>query len=499
MLTIKTKDYCNFWIEDLEKNIVWTGTDGYQLFNEDIVELDNNIPKLVSRTNKIVNIVGILQTSSKVKHGIDKRGHIIYIFRPIDKSLPEFLVASKLNNQLQNHWCVVDYLDWNITNKRPRGSIISILGFVGDYNVEKNALYKHYRQVNIDHRTIKTNYEKELKDIQNEYECDEWKLKRTNLTHLDTYSIDPIGCKDIDDAFSIDNDTLYIHISDVTPWVKKESTIDKLAQMYFSTLYGDDINFPMLPRELSENICSLVLNKERACITLKIEFKENKIIGHSLFQSIIKNNHILNYDNCKEIITTIKPFAEILGNIIGINNVNDSHKVIEIFMIYYNMYIAGLDRCQLYRVQTKKEELFPEELSFMNIESATYSLENKGHYYLGIPHYTHATSPIRRYADILVQRMLRYEIIIADDLLLKLNQCQKNDRKFYRDLSFLNAIYNGNRVVDAIVLNNNYIYIKSWGQSLKYTNNYDVYSKISLEFYVDPNPIQWKKKIVFSK
>ena len=163
------------------------------------------------------------------------------------------------------------------------------------------------------------------------------------------------------------------------------------------------------------------------------------------------------------------------------------------------MYIAGLERCQLYRVQTKKEELFPEELSFMNIESATYSLENKGHYYLGIPHYTHATSPIRRYADILVQRMLRYEVTLQDDLLIKLNECQKNDKKFYRDLSFLNAIYNGNRVVDAVVLNNNYIYIKSWGQSLKYTNNYDIYSKISLEFYVDPNPIQWKKKIVFSK
>lgn len=499
MLTFRTKDYCNFWIEDLEKNIIWTGTDSYQLFNGDIVTLDSDRPILQKRTNNLRSIVGILHTSSKVKHGIDKRGHMIYIFRPIDKSLPEFLVASKLNNQLQNHWCVVDYLDWNSSNKRPRGSIISNLGFVGDYNVEKNALYKHYRQILIDHRTIKISYEEELIQIQNDYESEKWKLDRTDLTHLDTYSIDPTGCKDIDDAFSIYNDTLYIHISDLTPWVKSGSTIDKLAQIYCSTLYGDDINFPMLPRELSENICSLNYNKERACITLKIEFKDNKIIGQSLFQSVIKNNHILDYDNCKEIITNVKPYTEILGNCLGITDINDSHKVIEIFMIYYNMYIAGLERCQIYRIQNKKEELYPDELSFMNIDSAIYSLENKGHYYLGIPHYTHATSPIRRYADIIVQRMLRYETYIEKELLCKLNQSQKTDKKFYRDLSYLKAIYNGNRTIEAIVLNNNYIYIKSWGQTVKYTNNYDIYSKITLEFYVDPNPIQWKKKIVFSK
>jgi exoribonuclease R len=499
MLTFRTKDYSNFWIEDIEKNIVWNGIEGFRLFDGDIVRLENDIPILVNRIDTLRNIVGILQTSSKIKHGIDKRGHIIYIFRPINRSLPEFIVSSGLNNQLQNHWCVVDYLDWTGNNKRPRASIISNLGYVGDYIVEKNAIYKHYRQISIEHRTLKSSYENELKQILIDYESDKWKKQRTDLTHIQTYSIDPIGCKDIDDAFSIENDTLYIHISDLIPWVKEGSTIDKLAQMYFSTLYGHDTNFPMLPRELSENICSLIKDKERAAITLKIEFKENKIIGQSLFQSIIKNRNVLNYDNCNQIIEILKPYAEILGNTIGIYNISDSHKLIEVFMIYYNMYIAGLDRCQLYRVQTKKEQLFPDELSFMNIESAIYSLENKGHYYLGIPHYTHATSPIRRYADILVQRMLCYEIMLQDDMLLKINSCQKKDKKFYRDLAYLKAIYEGDRIVEAIVLDGENIYIKNWGQCVKYQNNYDRFQKVSLEFYVDPNPIQWKKKIVFSK
>jgi exoribonuclease II len=163
------------------------------------------------------------------------------------------------------------------------------------------------------------------------------------------------------------------------------------------------------------------------------------------------------------------------------------------------MYIAGLDRCQLYRVQTKKEQLYPDELEFMNIDSATYSFENKGHYCLGISQYTHATSPIRRYADIIVQRMLCYEVLIDDNILLKMNNSQKRDKKFYRDLAYLKAIYKGERIVEAIILDSNYIYIKNWGQCVKYPNSYNKFDKVCLEFYVDPNPIQWKKKIVFSK
>ena len=506
MSTFKTKDYCTFWIEDIDKNVIWNGIENYCLFNGDTVRLENEKPVLVERTSPIKNIVGILQTSSKIKHGINKRGHIIYIFRPIDNAMPEFLVASRLNNQLQNHWCVVDYLDWESVSKRPRGSIISDLGFVGDYCVEKTALYKHYRKISIDHRTIKTSYEKELQEITVYYESGNWKLNRTSLTHIDTYSIDPAGCKDIDDAFSIDSNTLYIHISDLTPWVKSGSLIDTLAQKYFSTLYGEETNFPMLPRELSENICSLVKDKERAAITLMIEFKDNKIIRQNLFQSIIINRNVLDYDNCNKtvdncnkIVDKGRVYAKVLGEILRLNLEIDSHTMIEIFMVYYNMYIARLERCELYRIQEKKTDLYPDELSFLNLESAVYSFENKGHYCLGIDCYTHATSPIRRYADIIVQRMLLIECIIDKDLILQMNSIQKMDKRFYRDLSFLKAIYKGDRVVEAIILSDNYIYIKNWGQRIRYPNSYEIYSKILLEFYVDPNPIQWKKKIVFSK
>lgn len=502
MLIFRTKDYCTFWAENSENEVVWTGQEGYRLFNGDSVRLEGDKPVLVERSSNLQRIVGILQTSSKVRHGIDKRGHLIYIFRPIDNALPEFLVGSHLNNQLQNQWCIVDFLDWENTQKRPRAAIVSYLGLVGDYNIEKTALYKHYRGVPVEHKSLKCLYEKQLLEIGDYYRSGEWKTGRVDLTTLDTYSIDPEGCKDIDDAFSLTNDTLYIHIADLTTWIKEGTPLDTIAQRYYSTLYGDGVNFPMLPRELSENICSLIHGAERAALTLEIKFMENKIIGQTLYQSVIRNNNPLTYDKSDTIVNRAIPFSKVLAEKLALKETDniDSHKLVEIFMVYYNMYVAGLDKCGLFRIQ--KEAIlgnYPAELAFMNLESANYSLENKGHYCLGINHYTHASSPIRRYADIIVQRMIVYSIKTTDKLVRDMNLAQKLDKKFYRDLTFLTAIYKGDRRVQAIVLDSRYIYISSWKQKVRYDNSLEVYSRIDLDFYVDPNPIQWKKKIVFSK
>jgi exoribonuclease R len=502
-MLFRTKDYRTFWLEDENEKRIWDSVEGYRLFNGDIVRLELDRLILEKRTDKLRNIVGILQTSSKIRQGLDKRGHMIYIFRPLDGSLPEFIVASRLNNQLQNHWCVVDFLDWEPPSKRPRGSIVQDLGFVGDFSVEKAALYKHYRPTSIEHKTLRTLYETELVEIMELYASNNWKNGRVDLTNLDTYSIDPYGCKDIDDAFSLIGESeLFIHIADVTPWIKPESVIDQLAHRHYSTLYGNEINFPMLPRELSEDICSLTLGKERAAITLHIRFTNNTIVEQTVIQSIIKNNNVLNYDNCDSISCKAKYFGQILSNQINCNEIEtlmDSHKLIEIFMVYYNMYVASLPQCKLFRTQLSKTIDLPKELVFMNFESAIYSEINKGHYCLGIPNYTHATSPIRRYADIIVQRMIVLSLGLDVAIIKEMNQHQKLDKKFYRDLTFLSAIYEGDRMVEAIILDENYIYIHSWRQRVKYPNVLTPYSKIMLEFYVDPNPIQWKKKIVFSK
>ena len=509
-MLFRTKDYRTFWLEDDNQQRIWDGEEGYRLFNGDIVRLELDKPVLEKRTNKLRNIIGILQTSSKIRQGIDKRGHMIYIFRPLDSSFPEFIVASRLNNQLQNHWCVVDFLDWEPPSKRPRGSIVQDLGFVGDFSVEKVALYKHYRPISIEHKTLRTLYETELVEIMERYTSNNWKNGRIDLTHLETYSIDPYGCKDIDDAFSLIGESeLFIHIADLTPWIKPESMIDQLARRHYSTLYGNETNFPMLPRELSEDICSLTLGKERAAITLHIRFKNKTIAEQSIIQTIIKNNNVLNYDNCDSICCKAKYFGQILSNQINLNETSisedydiiDSHKLIEIFMVYYNMYVASMPQCKLFRTQTSSllTKDLPKELVFMNFESAIYSEINKGHYCLGIPNYTHATSPIRRYADIIVQRMIVLSSGLDAFIINEMNQHQKLDKKFYRDLTFLSAIYEGDRTVEAIILDENYIYIHSWRQRVKYPNDLTPYSKIMVEFYVDPNPIQWKKKIVFSK
>ncbi len=179
---------------------------------------------------------------------------------------------------------------------------------------------------------------------------------------MDTYSTDPNGCKDIDDAFSLIGESeLFIHIADITPWIKPETMIGEGGPIISATLYGNEINFPMLPRELSEDICSLILGKERAAITVHIRFTNKNIVEHTIIQSI-KNNNVLNYDNCDSIVCKAKYFGKILSNQIRFNempidtdnDMMDSHKLIEICMVYYNMYVASLPYCKLFRTHSTK-------------------------------------------------------------------------------------------------------------------------------------------------
>ena len=104
---LKTSDYKHFKIINIKNEIIYETEDVSRvlgLFDGDLVEIDEKCNlKLIERdVQKLKNIVGVLQTSSKIRHGIDKKGHMIYIFRPINTCYPEFIVASYLNNQIKN-------------------------------------------------------------------------------------------------------------------------------------------------------------------------------------------------------------------------------------------------------------------------------------------------------------------------------------------------------------------------------------------------------------
>lgn len=535
---LKTNDYKHFQIintqntqntQNTTKEIIFETDDVRKisgLFDGDLVEIDKhtNLKLLYRDSQKFKNIVGVLHTSSKIMHGLDKKGHMIYIFRPIDMSFPEFIVASKLNNQLKNHWVVIDYLDWN--KKRPRGAIVSIIGQVDDYEIEQKALIKYHRPISISQKR----FINEVSAIKELYDTNVWKEGR-QIVYDYTVSIDPIGCRDIDDALSLSkiSDSIYrlgIHISDVSQWVKIGSSLDKNAGNVGATLYcGNNDNIPMWPRELSDSLFSLLPNNERPALSIFVEYDTTNgtiILKNNIIKTIITNKNQLDYSNNsiqteKNIEWNIlQHIVNVLRSKMGYNATEDSHEWIETFMIHYNIIIAENFKHNnaIYRNQSiRHDDDYPPKLQFLLWDSASYSSISNEHSCLGITKYTHATSPIRRYADFLVQKIIIDNIIVPEDVIEKLNTLQKQDKKFYRDAFYLDAIYNTNeRIVNGILLedavdniNNSKlnIYIKEWRCKIKITilhcNHKPMkkFDSVRLEYYIYPNTIQWKKRIIF--
>ncbi|MDD2451333.1 MAG: RNB domain-containing ribonuclease, partial [Sulfurovum sp.] len=131
---------------------------------------------------------------------------------------------------------------------------------------------------------------------------------RVDLTDLDFCTIDPVTAKDFDDAiyFDLKNYTLYVAIADVSHYVPYFTEIDKEAKKRGFTTYFPHKSFPMLPRELSENICSLKPRVDRLAFVSKIELDPNtlKPLHEEFFEAIIHSKHRFNYDQVDEIIAT---------------------------------------------------------------------------------------------------------------------------------------------------------------------------------------------------
>jgi ribonuclease R len=327
--------------------------------------------------------------------------------------------------------------------------------------------------------------------------------ERVDLTDLDFCTIDPVTAKDFDDAiyFDLKNYTLYVAIADVSHYVPYFTEIDKEAKKRGFTTYFPHKSFPMLPRELSENICSLKPRVDRLAFVSKIELDRNtlKPLHEEFFEAIIHSKHRFNYDQVDEIIATeghdaegtvarlltwLLPLQKItvrLRNtrlkegfdfrtdetkltidanhlLVGtqIETGTPSHSLVEECMLLANQAAAKRfageeeDQPGIFRIHeppqlSKLEELLVQlasvglyveeyedspsliraiqkeadkmglgaEVDAMLIKSlrqASYAAHNVGHFGLGYRYYSHFTSPIRRYSDLILHRMIKAQL-----------------------------------------------------------------------------------------
>lgn len=378
-------------------------------------------------------------------------------------------------------------------HKNPEGVIVEVLGGKDEPGIDIYSIAK----------TFKLSYEfpkkvkQQAKEIEQHVDESE-KKSRIDFRDLFTVTIDGSDAKDFDDAISItkkgENFILYVHIADVSHYVKKNTALDKEAFRRGTSVYMLDRVIPMLPVELSNGICSLNPNEDRLCLTVKMEISPTgKTLDYKFYESVINSDYRLVYKNVSDFLEDIdnpyedkkltdnlllmKDLYEILSgrrkkrgsidfdfpetkiildeNSKVIDVTKDErrigNKLIEEFMLITNETVAShfgyLDRPFLYRVHEEPDEekvntfkrilsnfgyhlkgknLYskdyqrilneldgkPEKpllasLLLRSMQKAEYSENPSIHFGLASMFYTHFTSPIRRYPDLFIHRIVK--------------------------------------------------------------------------------------------
>jgi len=372
--------------------------------------------------------------------------------------------------------------------------VLEVFGHLGDPMVDEKislALYKRASDV-FDEDCVTQAKEVEQEVTKSEHP------ERVDLTHLDFCTIDPVTAKDFDDAIYFDMDayTLYVAIADVSHYVDYFSPIDSEAKRRGFTTYFPHKSFPMLPRELSENICSLKPHVDRLAFVAKIELHKETLLPmkEEFFEAVIHSKRRFNYDEIDTIIendgaeVTKEHERRILDYLLPLQKITQrlrkrrlqngfdfrseeiklsidegheltetsvetgtaSHSLIEECMLLANQASAKRFEYGVFRIHTppqlaKLEELLEElaaiglfvknyddspsliraiqkeaenmgiapEVDSMVIKSlkqAVYSANNEGHFGLGFSHYSHFTSPIRRYSDLILHRLIKADL-----------------------------------------------------------------------------------------
>lgn len=419
----------------------------YGMFDGDIVEFNNG--KIVRIQNMSPEyIVGELELFSKYSFKPNKKNTPCYIFRPLDKKYPKFLVNSTLKrNCTKNVLVTIQIHNWEKNSKFPHGIIIKNLGQINDKKaIQESLLLKKFLGV----KTIKCNF----RDIPLQFEqiCRDYSGRE--LLNGDIISIDPDGCRDIDDAFSIKPKngiiTVDIHISDVYYLLTKLNIFDKVENV--TSIYLDSYIKGMLPDIISSNIGSLLEKNKRFMLSIEITYNsENKSIVNTRLRKtfgMVRKNYT--YDNYpKKYNKYFECVSEIYRLITHqVMEVNDSHKFIEALMIVYNTifsHITSEKPIQIYRIQqynydkkytNKCDKSLQHFMDLIQSNSAQYSTEKAGHSTLEISNYTHATSPLRRIVDLMNQEIFysnQCKLLEKIDLDY-INVFNKNLKKAYRDI-----------------------------------------------------------------
>ena len=461
----------------------------------EITEEKNKIKKAEGKIKRVIKrekdtVVGTFQNNKTF-------GFVV----PDDKNFGTDIFISKndFGKARNGHKVVVKITKYASKGKKAEGKVIEVLGPPNQAGIDMLSLIKEYNlparfPEPVVQEAQKCGTEINKKEIP----------KRVDLRDHIIFTIDGEDAKDLDDAVRViklenGNYRLDVHIADVSHYVKDGSLLDREAYIRGTSIYLLGRVIPMLPRELSNGICSLNAGQDRFTLSCSMEIdNKGNVISSEVYKAVINVTERMNYKDVQTILDksdkkilkkyekyikdfeTMAELAKILkqrritqgylnleipeskieldveGKAIDVHpyEIYFSNEIIEQFMLTANETIAEkfywLDAPFIYRVHEEpdldkvkepnqflynfnlkikvvNEKVYPKEFEkileeikgkeeervishfiLRTLKVARYEAENKGHFGIASKYYCHFTSPIRRYPDLFIHRIISH-------------------------------------------------------------------------------------------
>ena len=414
--------------------------------------------KLLPGDPKVAPIHGIIDFLNRTGQGFTSRGVPLYLFHPLDPAWPPMLVSSK-ERHMANMVATVAYEHWE--DKWPRAGIRKIHCAVGNVEKESQLLMEAYDRDAaplglMDSLPLPTCAELPTRS---EWSC--------------CFNVDPAGCLDCDDIFAwrpvgADGDVEFmIAIADVAAFVPAGSALDLAARANAFTIYDND-GFawrPMFPKSFSEGVASLLNDGAwRPVVGLVFTIRDGVVVERNWISSCVRLTCAHSYESLVG-SELEKPLYNYLSIVCDSRiSPTDTHDWVAQAMITYNsaaasvLKLAGLGLLRRHtgtgvsRYELAAEVAGCDALRSLGAAAGEYcggsSLQTV-HSGLGLTAYCHASSPLRRYADLVNQRWLKYLLLGSaapslepvEELADVLNARGRQIKNLERDLWFLRFIH----------------------------------------------------------